>query len=201
MKTVTPISLSLVVLMLAGLDPRAVQAQTEVTFFDGGYAEMCSAAAKSVGQPGAFQVTGSRLGVPPLDICNLAIKDNEIGPSIQAGNYNNRGVLYFAQGLLEEALKDFDEAIRLEEGLALAHVNRGYTLVALERWSDSIAAFDRGIALGVEDLDKAHFNRGISHEETGNTRQAYYDYKRASELNPEWEQPKAELARFTVTRK
>lgn len=200
MKTLMDKNVPLILAAIA-LVPTLAQAQAEVTFFDGGYAEMCSAAAHSVDQPGPFQITGSRLGVPPLDICNSAIQANEAGTSIQAGNYNNRGVLYFAQGMLEEALKDFDEAVRLDADLAQAHINRGYTLVAQQRWADSIAALTRGIELNGAELDKAYFNRGVAHEETGNTRQAYYDYLKASELNPLWEDPKKELSRFTVTRR
>jgi tetratricopeptide (TPR) repeat protein len=177
------------------------QAQAEVMFFDGGYAEMCAAAAKSVDQPGAMQVTGSRLGVPPLDICNMAIKSDGATAVLVGSSYNNRGVLYFAQGDLEAALRDFDEAVQLHDTLAQAHVNRGYTLVSLQRFADSIPAFTRGIELGTEEMDKAYYNRGVAHEETGNVREAYYDYLKASELNPEWQQPKNELSRFSVTRR
>jgi tetratricopeptide (TPR) repeat protein len=107
-------------------------------------------------------------------------------------------VMLFAQGLIADSLADFEEAIRVDDSLAQAHVNRGYTLMALMRWADSIAAFDRGISLGSEEQAKAHFNRGIAHEELDHVREAYQDYLKASELDPLWEEPKQELTRFSV---
>lgn len=172
------------------------RAHADVKFFDGGYAELCSSAAHNLETQGRTEVTGSRLAVPPLELCTLATKNGEVA-SI-AGSYNNRGVVYFHQGSLPAALSDFEEAIRREETLAIAHINRGYTLIALERWADSITAFDRGLALGTSESAKAHFNRGIAHEETGQVRAAYYDYKKAAELAPEWDAPKRELERFSV---
>jgi tetratricopeptide (TPR) repeat protein len=172
----------------------------EVRFFDGGYAEICSTAAHNIDDPLPVEITGTRLDKSPLEICTLAIRSAD-NSSNRAGSYNNRGVLLFAQGAAEEALRDFEEAIRVDDGLAQAHVNRGYVLMSMERWEESITAFDHGIALGSSDLPKVHYNRGIAHEELGHVREAYQDYLKASELDPLYEEPKRELTRFTVRRK
>jgi tetratricopeptide (TPR) repeat protein len=171
---------------------------TDVTFIDGGYAEMCSSAAHHTDGVQAIELTGTRMSISPVQVCTMAINDRTTVPADRAASYNNRGVLLFDAGKLQEALADFDAAIAAAETLAAAHVNRGYTLVALERWEDSIASFDRGIELGAPEPARAHFNRGVAHEEAGRVREAYYDYKLASELNPEWEEPRRELERFTV---
>jgi tetratricopeptide (TPR) repeat protein len=171
----------------------------EVQFFDGGYSEMCASAAKNPGAPPRVELTGSRLDVPPLELCTQAIRTAE-NTSNRAGSYNNRGVLLFAQGLFAESLSDFDAAIRVDDTLAQAHVNRGYALMALKLWADGIAAFDRGLALGTSELARVHYNRGIAHEELGHVREAYQDYLKASELDPLWEEPRQELTRFTVKR-
>lgn len=191
---------ALPVLTLAGFTVSGAVAATgtDVTFIDGGYAEMCSSIAHDVDDARPIELTGSRMSIPPLQLCTLAIQDKATLPADLAGSYNNRGVLLFDEGKLQEALADFDAAIAVSGTLAAAHINRGYTLVAMQRWEDSIAAFDRGIELGAPEPARAHFNRGIAHEETGRVREAYYDYKLAAELNPEWEEPKRELARFTV---
>lgn len=171
---------------------------TDVTFIDGGYAEMCSSLAHNVDDAGPITLTGSRMGSTPIEICTLAIQDRATLPADLAGSYNNRGVLLFEEGKLQESLADFDAAIAASATLAAAHINRGYTLVAMQRWEESLASFDRGIELGAPEPARAHFNRGVAHEEMGHVREAYYDYKLASELAPEWEEPKRELARFTV---
>lgn len=170
---------------------------TEVTFIGGGYAEMCSSSATSLSFEGV-ELTGSRMSVSPEEICTLAIEDEASAASERAASYNNRGVLYFDQGKYAEALADFDQALVLMDTLAAAHINRGYTLVAQKRWADSLPSFDRGIELGAPDPARAHYNRGMAHEELGHVRDAYYDYRKASELDPEWEEPKQDLARFQV---
>jgi tetratricopeptide (TPR) repeat protein len=147
--------------------------------------------------PEPVTLTGSRLGVEPVEICTLAIRTADSAMN-RAASYNNRGVMLFAQGLIADALADFEEAINVDDTLGQAYVNRGYTLMALQRWADSIPAFDRGIALGSGEQAKAHFNRGIAHEELGHVREAYQDYMKAAELDPLWEEPKQELTRFTV---
>jgi tetratricopeptide (TPR) repeat protein len=182
--------------LTAGLYCAGVSAQ-DVRFFDGGYPEMCSAAAYNIDKPQPIEVTGTRLGMSPLEVCGLAIRSAE-NTTNRASSYNNRGVLLFAQGATAEALRDFDDAIRVDDSLAQAHVNRGYVLMGMQRWADSVAAFDKGIALGSTELPKAYYNRGIAHEELGQVREAYQDYLTASELDPLYEEPRQELTRFTV---
>jgi len=70
--------------------------------------------------------------------------------------------------------------------------------VVQKRWADAIEPYTRGIELGVEDLPRAYYDRGIAYEEVGRIPDAYRDYVAASELAPEWEDPKRELTRFVV---
>jgi len=178
-----------------------VGAASEITFLDGGYSELCSVVAKQVDKPQPVNITGSRLDVSPLQVCTLAIAEDSFARRLASGNYNNRGVIHFSRGEYEEALRDFREAIRRQPELAVAHVNLGYTYVAQQRWAEAIDPLTLGIALGAEDLPKVYFNRGIAHEETGRIREAYEDYLKASELAPEWEDPKRELTRFNVVKR
>ena len=185
-------------LMAASIAAAGSVMANEVTFIDGGYAEMCSSVAHNVDQVDYVELTGTRMSISPIEICTKAIEDFTGTPRERAGSYTNRGVLLFDEGRLEEALRDFDQAIVLAETLAAAHINRGYTLIAMQRWADSIPSLDRGIELGAPEPARAHFNRAIAHEEVGNVRAAYDDYRKASELQPEWEEPQRELARFRV---
>lgn len=180
------------------------QASAETMFLDGGYAEICASAAFAAGDlhpPQHYSMTGSRLGLPPLEICNRAINGYDGTSENVAESYNNRGVLQFLLGDFEAARQDFERAIRYQGSMAQAHVNMGYTLNALQRWSEAIPAYTRGIELGTGEQARAHLNRGIAHEESGMVREAYADYLKASELDPEWEQPRQELGRFQVIRR
>ena len=196
--------LVIAVLSLSG----SLQAQTQALFLDGGYAELCAAVAKQADLPNPprrHEMTGSRLGLPPLEICNRAVNGYDGSGENVAESYNNRGVILFVQGDRAAALADFDHAIREQASMAQAHVNRGYTLNALERWAEAIPALTRGLELGVslaaDELARAHFNRAVAHEESGMVREAYADYLKATELEPEWEDPRVELGRFQVLRR
>ncbi len=184
--------------LLLTVSPMVFAQANNVVFVDGGYVDLCTSAAFNAEKPEVVEMTGSRLAVDPIEICTRAIDTMETLPVQLAGSYNNRGVLLFTQKRLEESLQDFDAAIKVDATLGAAHVNRGYTLAALERLQESLAAFDRGIELGAPDPAKAYFNRGMVHEQLGHVREAYLDYKKASELMPEWAEPQRELTRFSV---
>ena len=197
-------SLLVTAVLLAGAGGASVSfAQADnILFIDGGYAEMCASLATSVGEVDQVALTGSRLGVSSMEICTKAIESGETTLDQRAASFNNRGVLWFGEGNYEAALQDFDAAVAINDELAQAFINRGYTFIAMKRWPESIQAFDKAMSLGeIPEADKVHYNRGIAKEETGDVRGAYFDYKTASELNPVWEAPKAELSRFTVKKK
>jgi len=173
--------------------------QAALVVLGGGYAQQCGEAAHALGSPSAMSaVTGSRIGLTPLEVCNKAINEESLSSFDLAGSHNNRGVLLFAEGAQQQALEDFEQALAVVDNIGEIHVNRGLTLSALGRWADSIPSFDRGIELQAPDLARAHMNRAIAHEELGNAGAAYYDYLKASELAPEWDEPKLQLQRFSV---
>ncbi len=191
-----PVVLSL----LLGVADAIAQSPAPVVLLDGGYPEMCEAAAKHLNDPALTLVTGSRLAIPPLELCTLAIEAAESSLEQRAGSFNNRGVLKFEQQDYAGALADFDAAVQLLGTLGQAHANRGYVFNAQKRWAEALPAFDQAITLGTDEQPRVYFNRAIAHEELGHAKEAYRDYLKASELQPEWEDPKRELTRFSVRR-
>jgi tetratricopeptide (TPR) repeat protein len=113
----------------------------------------------------------------------------------------NRGIVLVNRRQADAAIADFDRAIRMNPALGEAHVNRGAALMLKSEYEEAVEAITRGIGLNTEEPHKAHYNRAIAYEALGNLRAAYDDYTRASELAPEWREPRAELARFTVRRR
>lgn len=179
-----------------------MSAKAAVIVLGGGFAQMCYEAARAVDEPGfTAQITGSRIDIPPLDICSIAISAGDLTARDLAGTYNNRGVVYFSQGMFNEAIKDFEQGLRHQNEIGELHINRGASMVALKRWADAVPSLNRGIELGALELEKAYYNRGIAYEELGDVRRAYFDYMKAASLKPEWEDPKLQLTRFTVRKK
>ena len=205
--------------MATGLGSATTHAQpvSPLTIIDGSYAEQCSMAARNPQGASGVMITGSRVSISPIQLCTLAIQQGSEAAN-RAASYNNRGVLHFAAANFDDAMADFTEAVHLQDTLTFAHINRGNIFNLREQWAQAISAFDRAIELGIQprsgsvgetasrqasevrELARAHFNRGIAHENLEQLREAYLDYLRASELAPEWEEPRRELERFEVVR-
>ncbi len=227
MTTTFPIRvLTLFSAMATVLGSAQTQAQpvSPLTIIDGSYAEQCSMAARNPQSASGILITGSRVVISPMRLCTLAIQEGGEAAN-RAESYNNRGVLHFAAANFDDALADFTEAVHLKDTLTFAHINRGNIFNLREQWAQAISAFDRAIELGIQprpgraggiaespesrqasearavrELARAHFNRGIAHENLEQLRDAYLDYLKASELAPEWEEPRRELERFEVIR-
>jgi tetratricopeptide (TPR) repeat protein len=132
-----------------------------------------------------------------LDQCNNALTE-VLSNHDRAGTLVNRGIVYMNRRAYELALSDFDAAIALEPALAEGHINRGAALLAQNNFAGAIEAINRGLELNPEEPARAYYNRGVAHEELGDVRAAYRDYRRAAELAPAWDRPRAELTRFRV---
>jgi Tfp pilus assembly protein PilF len=57
---------------------------------------------------------------------------------------------------------------------------------------------EKAIALETKEQALAYYSRAILHERNGNVRQAYYDYRKAHELAPDWDEPTEDLKRYRV---
>ncbi|RYF93069.1 MAG: tetratricopeptide repeat protein [Caulobacteraceae bacterium] len=136
-----------------------------------------------------------------IETCSLAIQTQAMGHRDRAGTFVNRGILKLRRSSYDAARADFADALRLSPDLGEAYVNWGASLIAERRYAEGLSEIDRGMALGVEEPEKAWFNRAIAYEALGDARQAYLAYQQAVALAPEWAPPKLELARFTVTSK
>jgi tetratricopeptide (TPR) repeat protein len=133
-----------------------------------------------------------------LDQCTNGLTETLDRRSL-AGTYVNRGIVYMNRRDYDRALADFDTAIRLEPTLAEGHINRGAALLSRNDYAAAIAAIDQGLELAPEEPARAYYNRGVAHEELGQIAEAYRDYRRASELAPDWSAPRTELTRFRVS--
>lgn len=167
-------------------------ALADVTVIGNGLSAECSAAARSVAGNGPARAEA-------VQECTLALQNESLSPHEIAATYVNRGVLRLASRDFGNARTDFDAALRVEPNLPEALTNRGAAMIGQGSYAPGIAEIDRGLALNPMEPEKAYFNRAIAEERLGDVKSAYYDYRRALDLKPDWPLAKTELARFRVT--
>lgn len=174
----------------AGLLAIAGASQAAVTVLGGGMARQCSEAA-----------LGGESATKFDDICTMALETELLSLRDRAGTYVNRGVLKLRRKEFGPAQFDFNRAIETKPDVGEAYVNRGAAAVGARRYAEGLADINKALELGVEEPEKAYYNRALAYEGLDDMKAAYFDYQKAVELKPEWEAPKKELARFTVERR
>jgi len=163
-------------------------AAAAVSVLGGANAETCSRAAiAGKSDPGSMMA------------CSMALDYEALNPLDRAGTFINRGVMKLRRGAFEDAHGDFDHGIALAPRIGEGWINRGAMFVGEKRYRDGLEDLNRGLALGVKEPEKAYFNRGLADEGLDDETSAYLDYKQALTLKPDWELPRHELLRFTVT--
>lgn len=167
----------------------ATGAQAAVTVIGGGMAEECAKATVR----GASDLETQKL-------CSMALETEFLDARDRAGTYVNRGVLQMRRKEWSGAERDFNVALRIKPDLGEGYVNRGAAYIGQARFSESLPEINRGLELGVEEPHKAYYNRALAHEGLEDAKAAYLDYQQALTLAPNWEAPRKELTRFTVSR-
>lgn len=130
--------------------------------------------------------------------CDLALAEEALTHHELAGTHVNRGILSMISGNLDRAESDFDQAIAIHPGGPEAWLNKGISQLRRGNGEAAVRLIERAIALRTRKPAVAFYMRGIAHEETGNVRAAYADLRRASQLDPKWPLPAAELRRYRV---
>jgi tetratricopeptide (TPR) repeat protein len=98
--------------------------------------------------------------------------------SVRKGNYR------LEDGLYEEAVKEFSEALRENPDHVMAHLGLAVTYMQLEKNTEALQEFNLVIDKNPE-LATAYADRGILYDRMGEHRKALADYKKAMELDPE----------------
>lgn len=165
-----------------------VPAAAGVIVLGAGNARACYLAADSLMRPNAGDVQR----------CDDAVLEEGADRTRLVSTHVNRGIIRLRRGDARGAMADFNEATRLNPNEPEAYLNRGGLLLRDAQTADAIGQFDSALARQTRRPELAYFGRAVAHEEAGNLRAAYSDYRRASELAPGWDSPRVELARFRV---
>ena len=172
--------------LAAALAP--AQAQTIVTMGKG-YAHDCFAYAKA--------------GVDPYDgisVCNQSIENEALTIKDRAATFDNRGVMLDQLGRIEKASEDFRQSMALDPKLGDPYVNLGSVLIKQKRYDEALVSINKGLDLGVSFPHIGYYDRAVAYQLLGRFKEAYYDYKKTLELEPNFTQASDRLKDFTVTR-
>jgi len=89
----------------------------------------------------------------------------------RALEHNDRGLALFDKGRHEQAVREYESALRLFPALAAAHNNLGSALFALARYEEAAAAFRRATEIEPR-YGRAHLNLAFTHAKLGREREA-----------------------------
>jgi tetratricopeptide (TPR) repeat protein len=96
----------------------------------------------------------------------------------QALQHTDKGLNYFAQHKFEQAIKEYDQAIKLDPKLAAAHNNMGSAYFALARYTEAAAAFQQATQLDPK-YGQAHLNLALALIKLGREQEARAAYAEA----------------------
>jgi len=130
--------------------------------------------------------------------CDEALDEPGISRRDVVATYVNRGILKLRRGRIEAAIADFDTALELDPRQPEAYLNKGAALVRQGHEREALPLFTVALEHRTNRPALAHFGRAIALEELGDVAAAYRDYRRAAELEPDWQEARLELARFRV---
>ena len=169
----------------------AAPAAAAVTVIGNSSARLCYEAAEARMAP-SFESLGR---------CDQALNQEALSEDDRNATFVNRGILYMRSGNLEAALSDYDRAIAADPRLGEAYLNKGLALVRAGRdWDKAILLFNTALENRARRPAIAHYGRAIAYEAEGHLKEAYFDYREATRLDPKWRDPQVELARFSVKR-
>jgi len=103
-----------------------------------------------------------------------------------ADAYISRGFAYLNKGQIEDAISDFNKAIELDPGKAVAYVVRGSVYHSrLNQLDNAISDYSKAIEID-PDLAVAYQNRGSVYNRLDQLDNAISDYSKAIEINPDF---------------
>lgn len=166
----------------------AAPAGAAVTVIGSSSARLCYEAAESTG-------SADRVAI---EHCDTALSEEALSNYEVVATRVNRGILRSRAGDMQGAMNDFDAALALDPNQPEAYLNKGVVLIRQDNANAALPLFTMALAKNTRKPALAYYGRGIAHEELGNLKSAYADYKRAVEEDPKWKQPRTDLARFVV---
>lgn len=130
--------------------------------------------------------------------CSEALGEYDLSQFDRAATLVNRGIVKMGLKDLDGAVADYERALAIRSDMGEAYVNLGIAYMFQKRDREAEVALTRGLDLKPSKAHVGYYTRAVVNELMGDVRSAYYDYRRAAELAPAWDEPKAQLQRFRV---
>ena len=164
-------------------------AAAAITVLGNSSARLCYEAAESRSSP----------TMNAIRTCDEAMRTDALSDYDRVATLVNRGILKARLGKVDDAIVDYDAALKRDPSEAEAYLNKGFALLRrVDAAQEARPMFDTALAKKTRRPELAYYGRAVANELTGQVRAAYEDYRQASLLNPSWKDPKADLARFSV---
>ena len=125
--------------------------------------------------------------------CNRALELGHLKIKDRAATYVNRGIVHVALKQYEAALKDYQHAANLKPEFAEIYVNRGNVYYLTRSFNKAVEQYNHALKMNISPPQIAYVNRGMSYEKLGDITSAQADYRKAIELDPEWEVAQSKL--------
>jgi tetratricopeptide (TPR) repeat protein len=178
--------------------PAAASAQA-IAVLGGGWGESCwRAALASTFIHMDSAVEEARWKADAVATCDDALASGALDRKDLASTYVNRAILEMSRENYRLAEDNVRSALRYMPRLPEAHVDLGSALINQHRYAEGVKETELGLSLGSKEPERGWFNLGLAYERLGDLQKAYESYRQASLLNPKWQDPKDEMARFTV---
>lgn len=110
--------------------------------------------------------------------CSELIENPNLDPGTKSLAYAMRALALALSGELNQALPDYDMAIKLDPGSAMALNNRAWVYYKLDRLSEGLADVERSLRLASAS-PHAHDTRAHIHQSLGERTAALRDYEQA----------------------
>ena len=130
------------------------------------------------------------LGVLTWRQCGTYADNKTIWRATIAGNpdcviaHNNLGTEFLAAGEYAEALRQFQDVLKLQPGHANAHYNMGLVLSAQGRLEEAMSHFGEALRLK-PDFAAVHYDWGVVLHQSGRIAEAIEQYQQAVKLTPD----------------
>lgn len=113
--------------------------------------------------------------------------------------YNNRGIVLYGLGRIDEAIEDYQKALSLNPMHGKSHYNLGLALFEKGFVDAAIGEYETAIKLNPRDVN-AHLNLGVAYARKGLTDRSIGEYQIVESLKPGSAEPFFQLGAFLSSR-